>query len=145
MSHPIHFEVLDPIKLPLIKKLYKAHYPSAKVKRDELIIIAQREKQIVGVVRLRDVEKYQLLTGMLTIPSVRGKGYGGAILEYCAQHHLHHGVFCYAYKHLKAFYARHGFEEVDVDDLPNTLKQKYLRYSESGKDLVPMQYRIQMA
>ncbi|TOM41494.1 GNAT family N-acetyltransferase, partial [Vibrio parahaemolyticus] len=26
-------EVLNPIKLPLIKKLYKAHYPSGRAKK----------------------------------------------------------------------------------------------------------------
>ncbi|RAH26081.1 GNAT family N-acetyltransferase, partial [Vibrio vulnificus] len=35
MTHSIHFEVLDPIKVPIIKKLYKAHYPGTKVKKDE--------------------------------------------------------------------------------------------------------------
>ncbi|HAS6350242.1 TPA: GNAT family N-acetyltransferase [Vibrio vulnificus] len=144
MSHSIRFEVLDPIKLPLIKKIYKAHYPSAKVKRDEMIIIAQIAQQTVGVVRLRYIEQYQLLTGMLTLPNARGKGYGHALLEYCTSNHLNEDVFCFAYRHLENFYSCHGFQEIDVDKLPNTLKQKYLRYSESGKDLVPMQYRAQI-
>ncbi|MCF8781097.1 GNAT family N-acetyltransferase [Vibrio sp. IRLE0018] len=144
MSHSIRFEVLDPIKLPLIKKIYKAHYPSAKVKRDEMIIIAQIAQQTVGVVRLRYIEQYQLLTGMLTLPNARGKGYGHALLEYCTSNHLNEDVFCFSYRHLENFYSCHGFQEIDVDKLPNTLKQKYLRYSESGKDLVPMQYRAQI-
>ncbi|MDF4767204.1 N-acetyltransferase, partial [Vibrio parahaemolyticus] len=30
--------MLNPIRLPLIKKLYKAYYPAGRAKKDELII-----------------------------------------------------------------------------------------------------------
>lgn len=74
MTHSIHFEVLDPIKVPIIKKLYKAHYPGTKVKKDEQIVVAIQDKQSIGVVRFRRVEEHQLMTGMLVIPSQREKG-----------------------------------------------------------------------
>ncbi|TOM54970.1 GNAT family N-acetyltransferase, partial [Vibrio parahaemolyticus] len=76
-------EVLNPIKLPLIKKLYKAHYPSGRAKKDELIITASRGGVIVALLRLKTVEQYRLLTGMLVIPEVRGTNVGRTLLEHC--------------------------------------------------------------
>ncbi|ASM96442.1 GNAT family N-acetyltransferase [Vibrio vulnificus] len=144
MTHAIHFELLDPIKVPIIKKLYKVHYPGTKVKKDENIVVAMQDKQTIGVVRFRRVEEHQLMTGMLVIPSQREKGIAHCLLKYCAERLLDEKVFCFAYRHLEPFYAQHSFVTISSEQLPNSLKQKFIRYSESGKDLVPMQYQAQI-
>jgi len=53
MANTIRIERLDPIKLPLVKKLYKSYYPSAKAKTDEQVIVAYQEHQMVGLVRFK--------------------------------------------------------------------------------------------
>ncbi|AGQ89611.1 N-acetyltransferase [Vibrio parahaemolyticus] len=133
-------EVLNPIKLPLIKKLYKAHYPSGRAKKDELIITASREGVIVALLRLKTVEQYRLLTGMLVIPEVRGTSVGRTLLEHCENKVFEDGDYCFAFSYLEKYYAQHGFETIDSHELPNSLKMAFQRYVDSGKDLIPMQF-----
>ncbi len=135
----MHIETLEPIKLPLVSRLYKAHYPSGKPKSDELTLVGTIEHKTVSVVRYRTIEDYRLLTGMLVVPELRGSGLGHQLMEYCVQHVLASNDFCFAYAHLETFYTQHGFKVVDAEQLPNPLKSLFERYSRK-KQLVPMQY-----
>lgn len=139
-SIPLRFEILDPIKLPLVKKLYKAYYPSGRAKADEIIWVAMAEHKIAALLRLKTIEEDQLLTGMLVIPDMRQQGVGHALLSHCQEHVFDHQVYCLAYAHLEHYYAQHGFATIDAAQLPNGLKMRFERYSASGKDLIPMQF-----
>ncbi|USD41293.1 GNAT family N-acetyltransferase [Vibrio sp. SCSIO 43135] len=134
-------EVLDPIKLPLVSRLYKAHYSSGKAKKDELTIVGYVESEIVAVVRFRVIEHYRLLTGMLVSPKYRGQGFGHDLMRYCVQagESLTSNDYCFAYPHLEGFYSQHGFVTIDESKLPASLRGLYGRYSRN-KQLVPMQY-----
>ncbi|EDP57153.1 GNAT family N-acetyltransferase [Vibrio sp. AND4] len=132
--------MLNPIKLPLIKRLYKAHYPAGRAKRDELIITASIDNCIVALLRMKTVEKSRLLTGMLVVPEHRGTGVGNALLEYCTRKIFSEGDYCFAFSQLEGYYAQHGFKTIEGTELPNSLKNAYFRYIESGKGLIPMQF-----
>lgn len=136
---PLHIEVLDPIKLPLVARLYKSYYPSGKAKKDELILVGYIEQQITSVVRFRHIEEYRLLTGMLVVPDLREKGLGHQLMTHCEQLVLTQHDFCFAYQHLESFYAQHGFQTVEPQQLPNSLKNLFERYSQT-KRLIPMKY-----
>ncbi|WP_341659318.1 GNAT family N-acetyltransferase [Vibrio sp.] len=136
---PIQIEVLDPIKLPLVSRLYKTYYPSGKAKKDELILVGYFENQLTSVVRLRSVDQYRLLTGMMVIPEYRDKGFGHQMMSYCEERVLTNQDFCFAYQHLESFYSQHGFRILEIQQLPNSLKNLFERYSRTKK-LVPMQY-----
>lgn len=136
---PLHIEVLDPIKLPLVARLYKAYYPSGKAKKDELVVAGYCESQIAAVVRFRHLEQHRLLTGMLVVPEYRGKGWGHKLMSYCVEQILKESDYCFAYQHLEGFYAQHGFQTVASEQLPNSLKSLFERYSRTKK-LIPMQY-----
>ncbi|GEA62721.1 GNAT family N-acetyltransferase [Vibrio comitans] len=131
---------LEPLRLPLLKKLYKSHYPSTKIKAGEKIIVAEENSKIVGVVRYREVDKWQLLTGMLVIPEMRNQGIASQLLRFSQRDILHDKVFCFAYEHLEQLYSAHGFTTIPVEDLPSTLAKLYLRYTQTGKPLIIMQY-----
>lgn len=133
-------EVLNPIKLPLIKRLYKAHYPAGRAKRDELIITASAGNNILALLRMKSVEGSRLLTGMLVIPEARGTGVGSALLHYCEEHIFRQGDYCFAFQYLEGYYSQYGFRTVESHTLPNSLKMAFSRYVESGKDLIPMQF-----
>lgn len=137
----LSFDILDPIKLPLVSRLYKAHYPSGKAKKDELTVVAYHEGKLIAVVRFRSLEQFRLLTGMLVVPEHREQGIGHKLMEYCQHSVLQHGDFCFAYEHLEAFYAAHDFKAVEPHQLPNSLKMSFERYVNSGKRLVAMQYQ----
>ncbi|MEX0333154.1 GNAT family N-acetyltransferase [Vibrio tubiashii] len=135
----MQIETLDPIKLPLVSRLYKAHYPSGKAKKDELTIVGSIDQQIVSLVRFRNIEQYRLLTGMLVLPEHRGSGLGHQLMGYCALRVLSEHDFCFAYAHLETFYAQHNFKAIDASQLPNSLKGLFERYS-LKKQLVAMKY-----
>lgn len=137
----LRIETLDPIKLPLVSRLYKAHYPSGKAKKNEQTIVAYHQQQLIGVVRFRPIEQYQLLTGMLVIPEQRGKNFGHALLLHCQQSICNDATYCFAYPHLEDFYQQHGFATVEQSILPACLKQLFERYTGSGKALIPMHYQ----
>ncbi|MDE1309531.1 GNAT family N-acetyltransferase [Vibrio aestuarianus] len=136
----LHFEVLPPIKLPLIKRIYKDHYPSAKAKKDELCIVGAINGTICTVVRFRSIEQYRLLTGLLVVPVHRGQGVGSQLLGYCESHILTSQDYCFAYSHLESFYCAHGFRTLAPNEIPQSLMQLLERYLRSGKDLIPMRY-----
>ncbi|OEF06209.1 GNAT family N-acetyltransferase [Vibrio genomosp. F10] len=134
--------VLPTIKVPLVNKLYKVHYPSGKAKKDEHIITASNRSSIIAMVRFRTIEQYRLLTGMLVIPEQREQGVGHALLNYCQDNELTSNDFCFAYDHLESFYRAHQFEIVALDEMPNCLKNLYQRYVNSGRSLIPMQFQV---
>jgi GNAT superfamily N-acetyltransferase len=63
------------------------------------------------------------IRGMATLPEVRGRGYGGLLLEGCLEHAVHHGaqvVWCNARTGAVGFYRRYGFAgRGDPFDIPN--------------------------
>jgi len=139
---PIHIQQLDPIKLPLVQKLYKQFYPSAKAKKDELIFVAYCQNELSGVVRFRPVDKFRLLTGMLVAPDYRGHGIGHALMQYSKQQVLTQGDYCFAYQHLAEFYSQHGFTSIPAEALPPALRQLFSRYTSAGKKLISMKFEI---
>lgn len=136
----LKFEHLDPIKQPLLKRFYKQHYPSTKPKSDELTIVAYEGYDMKGVVRFRTIANYRLLTGMAVCETNRGQGIGLQLLRYCQENILQKNDFCFAYSHLQSFYQQAQFERVDIEELPGELKSLFNRYSQSGKNLIAMQF-----
>ena len=131
---------LDPQMIPLVQKLYKQHYKSSKAKKDELIFIARRDQELCGVVRLKTIGEYRLLTGMLVIPKYRGFGIGHLLLQHCSKVALNNRDYCFAYSNLEEFYQQHNFRLTPTERLPEPLKKLLLRYSASGKPLSAMHY-----
>ncbi|WP_342607969.1 GNAT family N-acetyltransferase [Vibrio tritonius] len=136
----LQFETLDPIKIPLIKRFYKQHYPGAKPKSDELTIVAYKESSMVALVRFREIGKYRLLTGMVVAEQCRNLRIGKELLAYCAQHILGPHDYCFAYGHLEHFYQQGYFVTIDENALPSDLKGLYQRYTQHGKNLIPMHF-----
>ncbi|KDM89654.1 GNAT family N-acetyltransferase [Photobacterium galatheae] len=136
----LSFHPLKPIRFPLINRLYKAHYPAGKAKRDEIIWIGETTSEIVTVVRFQLSDDHQLLTGMLVAPTFRQQGVGLALLEACRTQLLSRRCFCFAFSHLEPLYQKAGFIVIDEVRLPASLANRLQRYRSAGKSLIPMQY-----
>lgn len=136
----VNFQQLESIKIPLIKPIYKAFYPSAKPKKDEQIVVGYCQKQIVCIVRFRSIGTFSLLTGMLVIPTYRQQGIAKQLLIFCQNHYLSESSFCFAYQHLESLYLSAGFSVVEANSLPHPLQQLFIRYTTTGKKLLPMRY-----
>jgi N-acetylglutamate synthase-like GNAT family acetyltransferase len=136
----LEFEKLDTLKLPLVQRFYKSHYPATKPKKNELVIVARRSGDICAVVRFRPIEQFQLLTGMVVNEQYRRQGIGHQLLNYCQQDMISNQVYCFAFTWLASFYQQHDFRTIDIEQLPNSLYILFQRYQNSGKSLVPMKY-----
>ncbi|MDW6091155.1 GNAT family N-acetyltransferase [Vibrio rhizosphaerae] len=140
MDH-LSFEMLDPLKLPLVQRFYKQHYPTAKPKRHESIYTASLANQFCAVVRFRNIgASFQLLTGMTVAKERRSQGIGHQLLSFCEDHVLNHNVFCFAYRHLESFYQSHHFVVQAPQALPGEINTLYQRYHHQGRDIIPMRY-----
>ncbi len=136
----LKFGILDPIRLPIAKKLYKQHYPAGRPKADERVISASFGHATAALVRFRSVDSYRLMTGMLVLPEYRLRGVGHQLMNYLMHHELQTSDYCFALAHLVPFYTQHGFQAISQDELPAALKTLFIRYTGSGKSLVAMRY-----
>ncbi|RXJ72384.1 GNAT family N-acetyltransferase [Veronia nyctiphanis] len=137
----LRFTPLNPIRFPLVARLYKSHYPAGKPKKDEVIWTAESENQLLASVRFKQFETFQLLTGMLVIPDFRGKGIGDELLNACNDQTSSKVCFCLAYRYLVPLYERNDFKMIETSELPDELAGRYKSYCNSGKDLVPMRFK----
>ncbi|WP_407331915.1 GNAT family N-acetyltransferase [Enterovibrio sp. 27052020O] len=134
------FLPLDNLRFPLIARFYKDHYPAGKPKKDEIIWTMEREKRLAGSVRFRQFEQFQLLTGMLIAPDLRGKKLGAAFLRAIEEQISSKDCYCLAYRYLTPLYEEAGFVLIDSNELPEELQGRYASYCNSGKDLIPMKH-----
>ncbi len=140
MGSSIKFEKVEPIKLPIVKRFYKSHYPSAKAKPDETTIAMYSQNTLCAVVRFKPVARYYLLTGMAVHTEKQRQGLGSLLMDYCQKSILSEDYFCFALSHLESFYAAHGFTRCDTELLPNDLRVLFDRYTRNGRGLIAMQY-----
>lgn len=138
ISNQLDIKVLDPQMMPLVKPIYKAHYPSARPNKSEVIVVAYLESKIIGLVRFKPLDPYFLLTGMLVIPEYRGLGIGHQLLAFCRQEILNQKYFCFSYQHLERFYGQHGFSS--QAKIPSFIQSRFEKYKAQGKALVCMGY-----
>ncbi len=137
----LSFHILEPLRFPLINRLYKNYYPAGKAKKDEDIWVGEDGSSIISCVRFKKIEDIQLLTGMLVIPDYRGKGVGDALLAATTKQIENQPCYCFAFSHLVPLYQRAHFTVIEDTELPHYLASRFKRYSESGKNLVPMIYQ----
>ncbi|WP_413114097.1 GNAT family N-acetyltransferase [Thaumasiovibrio sp. DFM-14] len=136
----LSFQSLDPIQTPLANKLYKEHYPSGKANKSDNLWIAKHHQQWIGVIKYRSYDSYLFMSGMLVIPTWRHNGIAERLLS-ASIDNVTVPVYCFAYAHLKALYNKAGFDETCSSHLPNELRQRFERYTSSGKKvLIPMRY-----
>lgn len=137
----LSFHILQPIRFPLINRLYKSYYPAGKAKRDETIWVGEDESNIVCCVRFKSIEDIQLLTGMLVKPDLRGQGISEQLLVATIEQVEEQPCYCFAFSHLVALYQKANFVVINDNELPHFLASRFKRYSDSGKSLVPMMYQ----
>ncbi|MBL4831327.1 MAG: GNAT family N-acetyltransferase [Aliivibrio sp.] len=140
--HNLTFLELEPIKLPLVSKLYKEHYPAGRPKRGETIFIVKSDQVLIGAVRFQITDNAQLLTGMLIHPEFRGLGIGHLLLEHCKKQISATKCYCFSFPHLTNFYYQHHFEEISENQLPESLRGRFKRYVDSGKQLHSLQFKM---
>ncbi|MEH6534605.1 MAG: GNAT family N-acetyltransferase [Photobacterium frigidiphilum] len=136
----LRFHHLEPLRFPLVNRLYKSYYPAGKAKKDEIIWVGDNEKGIICVVRFKQFENIQLLTGMLVHPEFREQGLAKNLLAATKTQINCKPCYCFAFRELVPIYSNANFHLVDKIELPEVLSNRLIRYISSGKDLVAMRY-----
>ncbi|WP_191601870.1 GNAT family N-acetyltransferase [Marinomonas algicola] len=126
---------------PLAKNFYQSYYPSGKPNKADPIWLL-KGPEIICAYRLKLFDDYQLLTAMVTKPSYREQGLASYLLNHTKEALQAKQTYCFAFEHLEHFYKKNGFCTVNIQDLPNHLEERFVRYTLSGKKLVPMRFRF---
>ncbi|SMY39107.1 GNAT family N-acetyltransferase [Photobacterium andalusiense] len=137
---PIRYQQLNPIRLPIINKLYKDFYPAGKAKRDEILWVGESQQGVICCVRFKYIGELQLLTGMLVKPEYRNQKIATQLLQHATPQIQQKPCYCFAFKELEALYQQAGFITLQPQQLPHDLQQRFERYCHSGKKLIPMHY-----
>lgn len=126
---------------PLVKKFYQAHYPSGKPNKSEPIWVIKDGALIKAAVRLKPLPQCILLTGLVTHPDYRKKGYASALLTALKPTLDEQTCFCLNQPELIGFYRQHGFSVVHEEaQLPEPLQGRLRRYRAKQPTLVAMKY-----
>lgn len=137
---PIRYQQLNPIRLPIINKLYKDFYPAGKAKRDEILWVGESQQGVICCVRFKFIGELQLLTGMLVKPEYRHQKIATQLLQHAIPQIQQKPCYCFAFKELEALYQRAGFITLQPQQLPHDLQLRFERYCHSGKKLIAMHY-----
>ena len=123
------FIKLEPIQLPLINQFYKRVYKKGIARKNEAIFIL-KQKEIICSAKLKTIDTHTLLCGVACDPQFRKQGYATQLIDAILARQVQ-PVYCFPYSYLCSFYAQLGFIPMDLQMVPDIIRQKYLTYSKN--------------
>lgn len=133
----LKLEALCEEQFPLVKKFYKSSRYSPKVnKQDEIYVLRETpSNEIVGAVRLTNLDHYLILRSMVIHPSQRRRGYGTKLLNLLSTRLENRECWCFPFSWLYDFYKQEGFVQISEDEAPSPISEKFIQYTKHGKQL----------
>lgn len=95
------------------------------------VLVAMVDGRIVGAVRLVEEFDVLVLRTMNVDPQFQRQGVGTALLQKATVLIADRVCYCLPYPHVKAFYEKFDFIEVEPATLPDHLRERYREYTES--------------
>ncbi len=111
-----------------VKSFYRWCSYSGELKKDDLILMAQSESQLVGVVRLCLEQDVPVLRGMQVIKPYQHQGIGTQLLQACTRQIGSRVCYYIPWTHLRSFYQQGGFKEVSSTEVPDFLRNRFEGY-----------------
>jgi N-acetylglutamate synthase-like GNAT family acetyltransferase len=105
---------------------------SGGIRPEDAVLLAERDGELVGVVRLAAEEGVVVLRGMQIHPKFQRQGIGGRLLATVAQELDGRVCFCIPYAHLVGFYGGIGFHVIEPAKAPTILRLRLERYQNRG-------------
>lgn len=119
-AHPEEFErVVD---------FYRANDYGAAISPSNVIVVAEDGRTLCGAVRLCEEHDTPVLRGMRVCEGMRRQGIGSLLLQAAKTIIGEKECFCIPYRHLRAFYGRIGFVEIEAADAPPFLQERCAGY-----------------
>ncbi len=135
----IHYQLLDPVQLPLVNKFYKLHRVRGRAKRHDVVYVAKVNNEIVAAAKLVNVEQNYLLAGVYTAQNHRGQGIGlGLISTILDDTQVQKKtIYTFSYDDVISFYLALGFSL--KSQLPHALAQLFEVYRSQGRKITVLQ------
>lgn len=121
--------------LPAVAELYRAWNYRSQARPDDLLVVAEDEGRVVGVVRLAIEHGHEVLRGMRVQPAFQRSGIGTRMLALLVQQLRSHECFAIPYVHLLGFYGQCAFREIPPDQAPRFLAERADSYRAEGLDM----------
>jgi GNAT superfamily N-acetyltransferase len=102
----------------------------------DVILMAERGNELVGLVRMVPEEGTLVLRGMYVRPSDRRSGIGRKLLSAATLWLGARECYCVPYEHLEDFYGQGGFQRCDVPTAPPFLQKRLEDYCDRGLNVL---------
>ncbi|GLS90704.1 hypothetical protein GCM10007916_17710 [Psychromonas marina] len=122
-----HFIELEKLKYPLVNQFYKRVYKKGIAGKNEAVFILRNKQEIICSAKLKSIEGCLLLTGVACDERYQHQGHASRLVKQVLEKQQQ-AIFCFPYPHLQDFYLRLGFSLLAVEDAPQNIGQRFLRY-----------------
>jgi N-acetylglutamate synthase-like GNAT family acetyltransferase len=102
------------------------------IRPEDAVLLAERDGELVGIVRLTAEEGVVVLRGMQVHPKFQRQGIGKRLLASVAQDLDGRDCFCIPYAHLVGFYRGIGFQVIEQAKAPTFLRLRLEKYQNRG-------------
>ena len=111
------------------------------IRPEDAVLLAERDGELVGIVRLAAEENVVVLRGMQVHPRFQRQGIGKRLLATVADELDGRDCFCIPYAHLVGFYRGIGFQVIEPTKAPTFLRLRLETYQNrgDGKEYLIMQ------
>jgi predicted N-acetyltransferase YhbS len=127
-----------PEEIERVRAAYAEWGYSGGVASGDVVLVAETEGRLLGLVRRTREFETVMLRGMHVAPDARHQGVGTRLLEAFVRALNGQECYCVPYRHLVQFYGRQGFELRSVEAAPAFLVGRLAQYRAKGIDAVLM-------
>ncbi len=128
----------DPMDRPRIEAFCHERGYGGFLSPEAAVVIAERGPDVAGLGRVQPDNGVLVLRGMGVDSGFRRCGIGTRLLELLIAEVDARRCYCIPYAHLREFYGRAGFADLDLDSAPHFLRDRILEYRDAGNDVILM-------
>jgi len=131
------FEASDDIRKDLNHFYLKQGYHS-NWSQNERAFIATQDDEIIGGVKVENLEGVSILRGMYVANNFQGNQVGTKLIKHIEPILNKTISYCMPFSHLEKFYAQIGFRKTSLKTYPKYLQERYVGYENEGYIIIPM-------
>jgi N-acetylglutamate synthase-like GNAT family acetyltransferase len=128
----------DPMDWPRIEAFCRERGYRGFLSSEAAVVIAERGLDVAGLGRVQLDNGVLVLRGMGVDSRFRRRGIGTRLLELLVAEIGARRCYCIPYAHLREFYGRAGFADLDLDSAPHVLRDRTHEYRNAGNDVILM-------
>jgi len=111
----------------ILMEILRAVRGDTKDMSGEQFVIAKNAEKIIGCTRIKQLIDCLELASVAVLPEYRKQGIGLALVKYILETDNRRPIYLLCFAETCNFYLKAGFNIIDLNLLPNSLKQEYDR------------------